>query len=81
MDALAVILVHPALSGIGKIIESLWPILHISESMKNVFEEKPMVAYRRPRNIKDVIVCSKINSVNIDKVMRECGTEITMSNL
>ena len=24
---------HPALSGLGKIIESLWPILHASEDM------------------------------------------------
>ena len=74
MDALAVILVHPALSGIGKIIESLWPILHVSEGMKNVFEEKSMVAYRRPRNIKDEIVRSKVKRVNNDnKGMRKCG--------
>ena len=59
-----VVNLHPALSGIGKIIESLWPILHVSEGMKNIFEEKPKVAYRRPRNIKDEIVCSKVKKVN-----------------
>ena len=40
-----VVNLHPALSGIGKIIESLWPILDVSEGMKKCFEEKPMVAY------------------------------------
>ena len=33
-----------------------------------------MVAYRRPRNIKDEIVRSKVNRVNNDnKGMRKCG--------
>ena len=42
--------------------------------MKNVFEEKPMVAYRRPRNSKDEIVRSKFKRVNNDnRGMRKCG--------
>ena len=73
MDVLAVILVHPALSGIGNIIESLWPILHVLEGMKKVFERKIMVAYGKLRNIKDEIVRSKVKRVNNDnKGMRKC---------
>ena len=29
---------HPALSGVGKIIDSLWPILDASEDMRSIFE-------------------------------------------
>ena len=46
---------HPVLSKINSIIDSLWPLLQASESMK-VFCAKPMVAYRRPRNLKDELV-------------------------
>ena len=45
--------IHSSLSGISKIIDSLWPILPLSDSMKKVFEEKSLVAYlenlERPR--------------------------------
>lgn len=65
---------HPALSGLGKIVESLWPILHASEDMKKVFVERPMVAYRRPRNLKDDLVRSKVKRQNnTDNGMRKCG--------
>ena len=33
-----------ALSGIGKVVNSLWPILHTSDDMKRVFGEKPIVS-------------------------------------
>ena len=55
------------------IIESLWAILLVTVGMKKVFEEKPVVAYRRPRYIKDEIVRSKVKRVNNDnKGMRKC---------
>ena len=38
---LLVIDFHPALSGISKIIDLAWPVLHASEIMKKVFGEKP----------------------------------------
>ena len=56
----------------GKIIESLWEIFHVSVGMKNIFEENPVVAYRRPRYIKDEIILSKVKRVNINnKGMRK----------
>ena len=51
---------HPALSGIRNIIESLWPILRASDDMIRIFGEKPMVAFRRPRNFKDDLVHSRL---------------------
>ena len=64
---------HPALSGAGKITESLWPILHASEDIRSIFEEKPMTVYRRPKNLKDNLVRSKLMGEDSgDKGMRKC---------
>ena len=60
---------HPALSGVRSIIDSLWPILHASEDMKKVFGERPMVNYRRPRNLKDELVRANLK----EKVMKIRG--------
>ena len=65
---------HPALSGVNNIIDSLWPILHASGEMKDLFKEKPIVAFRRPRNLKDELVRSKLKRENnIVKGMYKCG--------
>ena len=64
---------HPALLGVGKIIHSLWPILHASEDMRSIIEEKPMIVYRRPKNLKDNLVRSKLKGGSGDKGMRKCG--------
>ena len=65
---------HRAFSGLDKIIKSLWPILHASEDMKNVFIERSMVVYRRPPNLKNCLVRSTIKRENNnDKGMRKCG--------
>ena len=52
---------HPAFSEGSSIIDFLWPILHASEGMKRVLGERPMVTYRRPRNLRDVLVRAKLN--------------------
>ena len=51
---------HPAFSGIGKIIDSLWYTLQASDDMRTVFVDKPMVASRRPRNLWDDLVKSRL---------------------
>ena len=57
---------HPALSGVGKIIDSLWPILHASKDMRSIFEEKPVTVYRRPKNLKDNLVESKLKGEGLN---------------
>ena len=65
---------HPALSGIGKVVNSLWPILHTSDDMKKVFGEKPIVSFRRPRNLKDELVTAKLRDERVINVgMKKCG--------
>ena len=67
---------HPALSGVRNIIDSIWPTLHASDDMKEIFGDKPMVAYRRPKNLKDVLVGAKLKGEDSDlkdKGMKKCG--------
>ena len=52
---------HPALSGVSQKVKSLWPVLHASDEMKEVFKDiKPLISFRRPRNLADNLVRSKI---------------------
>ena len=51
---------HSSLSKINDIIDSLWPVLHASDAMKIFFEARTLLSYRRPRNLKDELVISRI---------------------
>ena len=65
---------HPALSGVGKIVDSLWPILQASDDVRQVFKEKPLVSYRRPRNLKDKLVGAKFkDQIDLVREMKKCG--------
>ena len=66
---------HPALSEVGNIIDSLWSELQGSENLRCIFSEKPMVAFRRPRNLSDILVRAKLTRNRSIKVngMRKCG--------
>ena len=68
---------HPALSGISQKVKSLWPVLHASDDMNEVFKDiKPLISFRRPRNLADNLVRSKIkeaSNTREDKGMKKCG--------
>ena len=66
---------HPALLlGVGKIVDSLWSILQASDAMAKIFNEKPKIVYRRPRNLRDSLVRAKVKMGDIgDKGKRKCG--------
>ena len=49
------------MSGVSQKFKSLWPVLHASDEMKEVFKDtKPLISFRRPRNLADNLVRSKI---------------------
>ena len=58
--------------GIVRIVKSLCPILHASDDMKNTFGDEPIVAFRKPRNLGDEIVRSRLKNVVVNKGMRKC---------
>jgi len=51
------------LPDIRSIIQRNLPELHRSGAMKEVFEEAPIVAYRRGRNLGDTLVHGKTNRI------------------
>ena len=47
---------HPQLPRLGKILRNHLPTLHISEKMKEAVPNPPLIANRRPKNLKDLLV-------------------------
>ena len=47
---------HPDRPNISKILCQHLPILHISPKMRQAVPEPPLIANRRPRNLKDLLV-------------------------
>ena len=66
---------HPAFSGVREIVESLWPLLQVSDDTWQIFKDKkPLISFRRPRNLADNLVRSKRKrSSGKEKEMRKCG--------
>ena len=51
---------HPNLPNLPSIITKYTPLLHVSPHLKLVFPEYPIVAYRRPRNLRDMLVSADL---------------------
>jgi hypothetical protein len=54
---------HPALPSVGRILHTFIPILHSSARCKSAIPEAPITSFRRPKNLKDVLVKSTIPSI------------------
>ena len=42
-----------------RIVNQRWNLLHEDERLKKVFKNRPIIAYRKPKNLKDLLVRSK----------------------
>ena len=51
---------HPGLPNIGKILRDLHPVLHSSDRCKEAVKEIPVMAFRRPKCLKDYLVHAKL---------------------
>ena len=58
-----VITYNPSLPNIGEIINKYWGLLALSQnpSVKYVFQHKPVLAFKRPQNLGDTLIHSKMN--------------------
>ena len=52
---------HPDLPKLSKILRKRWDIITTSDRLTNVFTHHPVMAFRRPKNLKDMLVRAKIN--------------------
>ena len=48
------------LPNIREIIDKHWDLLHINPKLKNAFQERPKIAYKKNRNFKEIIESNKI---------------------
>ena len=53
---------HPAFNLLWKIVRKHYSILENSEEHRNVFSQPPFIAFRRCKNLKDILVRSKLYS-------------------
>jgi len=55
---------HPDLPNINKVINKHWPTIDSSRRLSRIFSERPVLAYRRPKCLRDILVKAKITSKN-----------------
>ena len=53
---------HPALNSLGKVARRLHPMLTNSEEHRKVFPEPPLIAFRRCKNLKDILVRARLSN-------------------
>ena len=56
-----VVTYHPGLNNLSRITRKHLPILHTSSRLKKAIPDPPIVAFRRPKNIRDLLVRAKLN--------------------
>ena len=54
-----VVTYNPDLPPVRRIVNQRWNLLHEDERLKKVFKNRPIIAYRKPKNLKDLLVRSK----------------------
>ena len=54
-----VVTYNPDSRPIRKIVNNHWEIFKQDERLKKVFKNRPLIAYRKPENLKDLLVRSK----------------------
>ena len=64
---------HPALPDIRKTLHRLHPVLKSSRLCQAAIEQVPMVAFRRPQNLKDILVHSEMKMSVTDRCSCRCG--------
>ena len=51
---------HPDLPKVREIINKHWPIIESSSTLSEIFTERPTMAYRRPKSLRDLHVRAKL---------------------
>ena len=59
-----VITYHPALSRTSRTLRKHLNVLHISDRLKAAIPDPPIVAFRRPHNLRDLLVRAKLKRTN-----------------
>ena len=52
---------HPELPKVKEIVDKHWPIIESSKRLNKIFPQKPIMAYRRPKSLRDILVHAKLS--------------------
>ena len=67
-----VITYHPALSNLSNIVREHWTTIQKHPELCNIFKEQPVLAYRKPKSLKDILVRADMPTmVNVKNVIRD----------
>ena len=69
---------NPRIPHLHQKLQELQPILHASERCKKVFPEPPLIAYRRNRNLNDLLVSRRLPPDT--EIKRSNTTEVDRSS-
>ena len=69
-----VITCHPRLPNIGEILHGLHPVLQSSKRCAKAISEVRMVAQRKPKSLRDIIVRAEIKNQIVNKGCHKCGS-------
>ena len=68
---------HPELPKVKEIVNKHWSIIDSSERLKKVFPKKPVMAYRRPKSLRDLLVKARLPQDPMDNTppgeSKPCG--------
>ena len=67
---------HSELPSVRKIINDHWNILQTKSKLRKTYKERPLVAYRRPKNLRDLLVKAEFQwekGQDITLGSRPCG--------
>ena len=69
-----VVTYHPDLKNLSSIIRKNWNLIENDPTLKKLFPTPPVMAYRRPKNIKDILVRATVNKTpSVPGGYQPCG--------
>ena len=60
---------YPSDHSIREVVHKNWDILGQSPTTDNLFQKKLVVGYRRPKNLRDLLVCAAIPRLATDNLV------------
>ena len=59
------------LPNVKRAISNNWNLLHINQKFKDVFQEPPILAFRRNRNLYDLLGCKNIVDGKLERLSKK----------
>ena len=64
---------HPGLPDISALCRRLLPVLHLNPAMKELCPEPPMLAFRKPPNLRSLLIRAKVPALDYKPTPKTCG--------